>query len=64
MGMIDYIDAQSTDEKTLRRLWEWAMRNDVSGPRIMQTPPKTKDEIITQLIWVGVIGGLRGGGWR
>lgn len=64
MGMIDYTDAYAADEKTLRRLWDWAMLHDASGPRMLQTPPKTKEEIITQLIWVGIIGGLRGGGWR
>lgn len=54
--MIDYNDAWSVDEKTLFRLWEWATNHDVSGQRMKSTPPSNKREIITQLVWIGIVG--------
>ena len=61
--MIDYDEAHSVDEKTLRRLWDWAVLHDTSGERMLKSPPKSKEEIITQLVWIGIIGGMRGRGW-
>jgi hypothetical protein len=53
--MIDYSDAKSTNESTLRRLLEFALKHDTSGDRLRRDPPKTKIDVINQLVWLGVI---------
>ena len=49
------ISADRGNDVALRRLLEYALRNDPAGPRLRQTPPKDTDEIINQLSWLGVI---------
>jgi hypothetical protein len=52
---MDRYDATGATEHDLRRLLEFALKRDAAGPRLRQTPPKDRDEVILQLIWLGVI---------
>lgn len=42
-------------EYDLRRLLEFALNRDPAGPRLKESPPKTREDVIIQLIWLGVI---------
>ncbi len=48
-------DYQNISEKNLRRLLKFALKNDPSGERLKKFPPKNKEEVIIQLIWLGGI---------
>ena len=45
---------RATDEQ-LRRLLTFALDHDAAGPRLRQTPPADRKELIVQLIWLGVV---------
>lgn len=42
-------------EKNLLRLLNFALKNDSANDRLKNSPPKNKEEIIIQLIWLGII---------
>ncbi len=48
-------DAYQCSEATLRRLLAFCLERDPSGPRMKESPPRDKKEVITQLVWLGVI---------
>ncbi len=52
---IDMDDVAKVSDADLRRMLEFALNHDASGPRMRQTPPKTRQEIILQLTWLGII---------
>lgn len=60
---MDYDDIQNATEEQLRRLLEFALKNDASGPRMSKDPPKNRREIIEQLTWLGVLHIPNAGGW-
>ena len=53
--MIKLQDAHQCSEETLRRLLSFCLERDPSGPRMRQSPPQSKQEVITQLVWLGVV---------
>ncbi len=53
--MIRLRDAHRCPEAVLRRLLTFCLERDPSGPRMKESPPRDKKEVITQLVWLGVI---------
>lgn len=60
---LDYDDLKEATDEQLRRLLEFALDHDPSGPRLRATPPQSRAQIIEQLTWLGVVQGHRRGGW-
>lgn len=61
--MISLKDAHLAKEENLRKLLSFALERDASGPRLKETPPKDKTEVINQLLWLGVVSSGMTGGW-
>lgn len=56
-SIIRYWDLHTVEEAHLRRLLEFALDHDPSGPRIRREESfATKAEILVQLVRLGVIG--------
>lgn len=53
--MISLRDAYQCSEATLRRLLSFCLERDPDGPRMKESPPRDKKEVIIQLAWLGVI---------
>lgn len=60
---IDMDDVRQCSDENLRRMLEFALDHDPSGPRMRQTPPKNRAEIIQQLCWLGIIQTRPPPGW-
>lgn len=50
-----YKNVMGATEHDLRRLLEFALNRDPAGLRLKESPPKTREDVIIQLIWLGVI---------
>jgi hypothetical protein len=48
-------DIEGVPDNVLRRLLDFALDRDVSGPRLRQQPPRDRREVIIQLMWLGVV---------